>query len=262
MKKYWVVFAKSLKSEITYRSAALAGIVSSLMSFAIQICLWKALLGAGVKNGTSFSDMLLFVVINSFLGALTRANVASTIENAMVDGSVSMEIIRPMSYKYYLLASILGKNFYSALTGTLPILFVSFFFISPASLPGPANAALFALSAVLGILLMFELTYVVGLLAFWIQRCWFLSWYLRGFQTIFGGTMVPLWFYPEWLKTASYFLPFRYFTFEPINFFLGRTPLQSAWIPLLAALMWLLGLGLLGQLMWKAAVRRLSVNGG
>lgn len=262
MKKYAVVFAKSLKSEAAYRSAMLAGMVSALLGFVIQLFLWKALLGAGIKQGTSFSDMILFVVINSFLLELTRANVASVIEDAMVDGVIAMELLRPISYKYYLLASTLGKNLYGALTRTLPIVLVSIFFVSPTSLPGPAHAGLFLVSTALGVLLMFELTYLVGLLVFWIQRGWFLSFYLRGFQVFFGGTAVPLWFYPDALKAVSYFLPFRYMTFEPVNFFLGKTPVESAWIPLLAAALWLVGLSALDSLMWRAAVKRLSVNGG
>lgn len=262
MKKYFVVFQKSLKAEITYRSAMIAGIVGTLLSFLIQIFLWKALLGTGVRQDTNFSEMLLYVVINSCMAELTRGNVASLIEASMIDGSVSMELLRPMSFKYYTLASMFGKNIYGALTRTVPIVVVSVFFVSPASLPDFPHAVLFLLSALLGILLMLEVTYLVGLLAFWIQRCWFLWFYLNGFKTFFGGTLIPLWFYPESLKTASYFLPFRYMTFEPVSLFLGKTAVSDAWLPLLTALIWLIGLSLLDKLMWQSATKRLAVNGG
>lgn len=262
MKKYLITFSKSLKAELSYRSAMLAGIASALLGFVIQLFLWQALLGTGIRQDTSFSDMVLYILINSFMLELTRSNVATTIETAMIDGTVSMELLRPMSYKYYLLASIFGKNFYSALTRTVPIVIVGLFFLSPNSCPSPVYMGLFGISALLGVLLLFEVTYVVGLLAFWIQRCWFLSWYLRGFQTFFGGTAVPLWFYPDALNTVGYFLPFRYMTFEPVNFFLQKTPLSQAAIPLLAAALWLVGLSLLDRLMWRAAMNRLAINGG
>ncbi len=262
MKKYFVVFQKSLKSEITYRSAALAGIVSALLSFLIQIFLWKALLGAGVRQDTSFSDMLLYVILNSFLLSLTKGNVASVIEASMIDGTISMELLRPMSFKYYTLANIFGKNIYGTLIRTVPVLVIGSFLISPASLPDGAHILLFVISTVLGALLMFEVTYLVGLLAFWLQRCWFLSWYLNGFLTFFGGTVIPLWFYPDFLSKISYFLPFRYITFEPVNFFLGKTPVHSAWLPISAALLWLLALSAVDKLIWHAAVKKLAVNGG
>ncbi len=262
MKKYWIVFAKSLKSEMTYRFAALAGVVSALLGFLIQIFLWKALLGTGVQQDTSFSDMLVYVLINSFMMELTRANVASRVENAMVDGTVSLELLRPISYKYYMLANTFGENLYGTITRTVPILLVGAFFISAGSLPDPVHGALFVVSALLGALLTFQVTYLVGLLAFWLQRSWFISFYLGGFMKIFGGTVVPLWFYPQFLVTASYFLPFRYMTFEPINLFLGKTAVEDAWVPILAAALWLVVLSIADKLVLQAAVKKLTVNGG
>ncbi|HJB60217.1 ABC transporter permease [Hominenteromicrobium sp.] len=245
-----------------YRAATLSSVASTLLSFAIQICLWYALLGTGLQDGTRFTDMVLYVLVNMFVSTLTRANIATTIEAAVVDGSIAMEILRPISYKYYLLSSIFGRNAFSVVTNVLPVVVIGAFFLGGAQLPGAGGAAAFAVSLVLGVLLMFELTYTFGLLAFRIQRCWFLNWYVSALTTFFGGTAVPLWFYPEVLQAVSYALPFRYVAFEPVNLLLGRTPAGDAWMPILCALAWLLALGLLGRLMWRSAVRGLTVNGG
>lgn len=262
VKKYFVVFQKSLKSEMTYRPAALAGITGALFSFFIQIFLWKALLGTGVRQDASFSDMLLYVIITSVLSELTSGNVADVIERSIIDGTISMELLRPMSFKYYSLASIFGKNAYGTLTQAVPVLVIGLFLISPSSLPDLRHALLFLVSALGGVLLMFEVTYLVGLLAFWLERCWFLRIYLRGLRTFFGGSTIPLWFYPDFLKKASFFLPFRYMTFEPANLFLRKTPVAGAWLPVLAAFLWLAGLSVLDRLLWRAAMKKLAVNGG
>lgn len=262
MKKYWLVFKKSLKSELTYRSATLLGMASAVLSFLIQIFLWQALLGTGVRNDTSFPDMLLYVLINSFLLQLTRTDVAGIIESAMIDGTISMELLRPISYKGYMLSETLGKNAYGTLTATVPVFLLGMFFITGAVLPDLIHILLFTLSALLGIALTFEVTYLAGLLAFWLQRCWFIRVYLNGLKSIFGGTMVPIWFYPEILKKLSYFLPFRYMTFEPINIFLMKSSIDQAWISMLAAFLWLIGLSLADKLVWRAATKKLTVNGG
>lgn len=262
MKKYWIVFKKSLKSELTYRSAALWGIVSAVLGFLIQEFLWQALLGTGIRSDTSFPDMLLYVLINQFMLQLTRTNVAGMIENAMIDGTISMELLRPVSYKGYMLSQTLGKNIYRSLTASVPILILSLFFLSKAVLPDVVHIPMFILSALLGIAIQFEVLYLAGLLAFWLQRCWFISFYLKGLRSIFGGTAVPIWFYPEFLKTLSYWLPFRYMTFEPINIFLGKTSVEQAWMPLLAAALWLTGLSMADRLVWQAATKKLIVNGG
>ena len=53
MNKYWIVFKKSLKSETIYRAATLSGVAGSLLGFFMQVFLWKALLGAGVRQDTA-----------------------------------------------------------------------------------------------------------------------------------------------------------------------------------------------------------------
>ena len=140
MRKYWVVFAKSFKSRMIYRAATLSSVASTLLSFAIQICLWYALLGTGLQDGTRFTDMVLYVLVNMFVSTLTRANIATTIEAAVVDGSIAMEILRPISYKYYLLSSIFGRNAFSVVTNVLPVVVIGAFFLGGAQLPGAGGA--------------------------------------------------------------------------------------------------------------------------
>lgn len=264
LRKYIIVFEKAFKSQIIYRSAALAGLASTILSFGIQVCLWWALLGTELYDGTSFPDMVLFVLVNSFVSTFTYANISTTIEAAMVDGSIAMELLRPMSYKYYLLATILGKNSYNVLIRVLPVVVIGAVILGMGSGASISIALVlpFLLALVLGILVMFELTYIFGLLAFRIQRCWFLSWYINALTKFFGGTAVPLWFYPAFLQGMSYFLPFRYITFEPINILLGRVTAEQTVFCLLIALAWLLVLNVLSTFMWRNAVRGLTVNGG
>ncbi len=262
MKRYYLVFRKAFKSKLIYRSAFFSEIITSLLSFVIQIFLWSALLQNGVKHNTDLNDMILFVLINSFVLTLTNMNISGLIEASMIDGSIAMELIRPITYKYYLLSQMLGSNACKLLSSVVPLMVGSVFILEKIPIVSWEQLVLFFLSLFLGVLLIFEINYLFGLLAFWIQRCWFLGWYMNAFTVFFGGTTVPLWFYPDILKTVSYYLPFRYITFEPINIILGKTSVQNAWSPLCYALIWLIVLNLLDKVMWSSAVRRLSVNGG
>ena len=132
-------------------------------------------------------------------------------------------------------------------------------------LPVPASAAhglCFAVSLLLGLLIRFEIGYVAGLMAFWLQKTWYLDWYINGAMLIFGGTKLPLWFYPKVLERISRFLPFRYVSFEPINIYLGRCDVRGALLGLGVSAAWLLALHLIGRLMWSRAARKLTINGG
>ena len=121
---------------------------------------------------------------------------------------------------------------------------------------------MFLLSLLIGMLIIFELTYIFGLLAFFTQKAWYLNWYLDGFKTIFGGTVVPLWFYPDILKQMSMLLPFRYVSFEPVNFFLQKTPIGEAWQVLFIGVAWIVILRLISTLIYHRIVNRIAINGG
>jgi ABC-2 type transport system permease protein len=147
------------------------------------------------------------------------------------------------------------------LTTALPIVIITFI-LHGLSFPSPLYTLLFLLSLIIGMLIIFELTYIFGLLAFFTQRAWYLNWYLDGFKTIFGGTVVPLWFYPDTLKRMSMFLPFRYITFEPVNFFLQRTSVEESWRVLFLGVGWIVMLRLLSTLIYRRIMNRIAINGG
>jgi ABC-2 type transport system permease protein len=262
--KYIVILKKSFKSQMIYKSAVFSGMISTVLSFCIQVCLWKALLQTELSDGTSFEDMIFYVLVKTFVSILTRANISSTIEAAILDGSILTELLKPISYKYNLLATILGKNIYNTVTRFIPVMVIGMLIISFKKKPEISMLSffLFIVALALGILIMFEITYLFGLLAFKIQRCWFLRFYIDAFTKFFGGTAIPLWFYPYFLQKISCFLPFQYITFIPVNIILNRISMAESLLCILAAFLWLLILNVLDKKMWHYATRNLTINGG
>lgn len=259
--KYLAFYIKAFKSMTIYRSTTVIRLMSSVLTYFIQYSLWSALIQTGNHGGVSLNEMISYVAINLFVTMLTDTNIASQLEPSIRDGSVVMDFIRPINFKLYLFSSSLGTNTYNMLTSAFPIVIVVFL-LHKISFPSPIYTMMFILSLVIGILIIFELTYIFGLLAFFTQRAWYLSWYLNGFKTIFGGTMVPLWFYPDILKQMSMFLPFRYVSFEPINFFLQRTPIGESWRVLLIGIGWIVILQLISTLIYNCVINRITINGG
>lgn len=262
MQKYWMLFQKTFQSQMAYRSTTLLTLLSAAVSFVIQVSLWTALIQSGVKDGITLSDMVVYIVLNTVILTVTRADIASDIEIEIRDGSVAMHLLRPISFKLYWLSTVMGKNCYKLCVSTLPIVILGAVFAG-FSAPKAWWHVLFALiSTVLGTLIMFEITYIVGLIAFWVQKTWYLSFYLKAGTTLFGGTTVPFWFYPELLNQLSYFLPFRYISFEAISLYLGKMTFEQGLFSLLCSAVWLAVLEAVGLLVWRSAQTKLCVNGG
>lgn len=259
--KYIAFYKKAFKSMTFYRSTTFIRLLGSILMFFIQYSMWSALIRTGNHAGVSLSEMISYVVINLFVTSLTNTNIASQLEPSIRDGSVVMDLIRPINFRLYLFSSSLGTNTYNMLTTALPIILATFL-LHNLSFPSPLYTLLFVLSLLIGILIIFEITYIFGLLAFFTQRAWYLSWYLDGFKTIFGGTVVPLWFYPVILKRMSMLLPFRYISYEPVNFFLERTSGWESWQVLSIGIGWIVILRLISSLIYDRIINRITINGG
>ena len=260
--KYFAFFSAAFRSQFAYRLAAFIRFITSAMVVFVQFSLWKTLTDSGLRPDITLSDMIAFIAITEVVNALTRGDFANELGASIRDGSVVMHFIRPASYQLYLFSSFMGKNLYRLVTTALPVVLLCAILVGiplPFSL---LHLGLFAVFTVLGIVIMFELIYITGLLAFWTQATWFLSWYVSAFSTFFGGAVVPLWFYPRWLEKFTVFLPFRYISFEGINYYLGKTALSSAGFSLCMAFLWALLLFLIGQIIWINVQKKMTINGG
>jgi ABC-2 type transport system permease protein len=220
------------------------------------------LLASGVRRDIKLTEMIAYVMITQLAAAMTKGDFADELGASIRDGSVVMIFLRPLSFRLYLLSSMMGKNFYAVFTTVLPVFIIGCIIIGLPLPPSFQHFAVFLFLILIGIFIMFELIYVVGLLAFWTQATWFLSWYVSAGLAFFGGSVIPLWFYPKILETISLFLPFRYISFEAINYYLGRSPLSAAVRSAAAAFLWWLLLFAAGRLLWRLVQRKMTINGG
>ena len=77
-----------------------------------------------------------------------------------------------------------------------------------------------------------------------------------------SGAMIPLWFFPEWLRNAMYCLPFVYMYQEPLSIYIGKYTPAECLIKLGIQLAWLVGLAVIFMFAQKRATSRVLVQGG
>ncbi len=264
LKKYGCILFKSYKSQFTYRLSVISNIISAICKFFIQLNIWVALISSHVRNDVTVKEMMLYVVVNMVVLALTNADVSANVEDNIRDGIIAVYLTQPVSYKYYLICNILGKNAFALTFAIMPVVILSTMVIGipiPRSFKQCFVTVIFIL---IGIILSFEISYVIGLIAFWLQTAWFLKFYLNAAITLFGGTAVPLWFYPKALERVCHYLPFRYITFEAVNYYINGSKViqENLFFKILIGLGWILVIYLIGEVVWKRAVINLTVNGG
>lgn len=229
----------------------------------MQISIWYALLGSDRSvKGISFPDMVNFVIINLIVNSLVRASMADSIAARIRDGSIAIDFIRPVSLKRFLIAENLGGNLFMTVFNTLPVCAVSVLFLGFRLPSASVNLILFIVSLILGIILSYSINYMLGLLVFWFKTGFHIRWILGACTDLFAGSIVPLWFYPDFFYKLAMVMPFRLISFEPISIYLGKVSAMQALNTILLQLMWIVGLTVLEKIIWSKAQQVVTVQGG
>jgi ABC-2 type transport system permease protein len=251
-----------LKSKLTYRLSSFLDMLGRLIEFLGRILIWAALLKDADRFGTSMEEMVTYLVITRLVITLTASTAGDEISRKIRDGSISTDFIRPINLKGFLFFNDMGNNLFKAFAVFLPIGIITvlgFGFMPPQS---PAHFLFFLFTMILGAVLQFYYDYLLGLVSFWLVQNPFLSWHFRNVANLFAGQFMPIWLYPAPLAAVTIYLPFRYFTYEPIALYLGKSPLSELPRILTVQVLWFAVLYLTERLIWRAAYRKLVVQGG
>lgn len=258
---YLLMIRNSMRQRLIYRSGVWLQIISGVFFVMIQGSLWTALLQNGHEN-IMLKDMISFVLINSLVGNVVRFNAASLIGNRVNDGSIAIDMILPVSFKWKLFSEAFGENLFDLLFAGVPGLGIALVLYGASAPVSGLSGIMFLLSLTLGIVLAFQIQYIFNLSAFWIVNPWYVSFFTNGATKLFGGEVIPLWFYPPWLIAAGRFLPFRFCTFEPIQIYLGRVDFSGAWKCIAMQLFWIVFLLVVEWGIWRQASHKIFVQGG
>jgi len=79
---------------------------------------------------------------------------------------------------------------------------------------------------------------------------------------LLSGSIIPIWFFPQGLRSVLELLPFAYLYQLPLDFFIGHYDTQSAVRGLAVQSFWLIFLWLVFLFLQKRVTRRLLVQGG
>ncbi len=214
--------------------------------------------GADVFNGLSFRDVLWYLMLAEPI-ELGRPPLARTISENVKDGSIAYLLNKPYDFLLYQFSTTMGETIFRAMMNALFGGVVILWVVGP---PEHPEGFFIALPAILGAwILHFCLTAMIGLSAFLVEDVSAFVWIYQKLAFLFGGLLIPLDFYPAWLKTIAKVLPFSSVTYGPARLFV--TPTTELFLSVMTLqIAWILILGFLLTFAYRRGVAYLSVNGG
>jgi ABC-2 type transport system permease protein len=92
---------------------------------------------------------------------------------------------------------------------------------------------------------------LVELIALWADNIWSLSVMTRFFCFFFGGSYIPVEFFPDWLQKVLIYTPFPYMITLPIRVIMGKTHSSEMILGLFFLSLWGLFFMAVTKLLWR-----------
>ena len=177
-------------------------------------------------------------------------------------GDIASDLAKPFDYYFFWLAQDLGANLVHLVVRGVPIM-LAYALATPMVWPADVGAALaFAASLLLAMLVSFAWRFCVNITALWSADA--LGFARLGYTLamFLSGFLVPVTFFPPWLKTVAYWTPFPSIIETPVQVWLGIVTGPAAMGALIQQAFWFGALMILGRLMLAAGIRKLVIQGG
>ncbi|WP_017437537.1 ABC transporter permease [Saccharococcus caldoxylosilyticus] len=256
IRKYIALLRMKYIEMLAYRLATLVWMTGAVTQPLITMAVW-------MNIDPSQSDAFLFYFMAViFVERMTSAWDVWELDREIREGTFSNYIIRPLHPIHWAIAeNVVYKVLFVAILA--PIWAIAALFVPALRFDMTGGQALLFLAAVLlGAALRFLLSYICGLLGFWITKVTAVYGVLEVISLFLSGRIAPLSMLPPMLQQWSVFLPFRYMIGFPIDIVIGAAnghdmlqgfAIASIWVAVfIIALRWI----------WIAGLKKNQAVGG
>lgn len=272
----WPILAlagMTIQRQVTYRIATLSGLATNIFFGLLRASVMVALYtGFAQANGLGAETMLMRGMSMRQAVDFTGITQAILVYMALFGwwefmelvrtGDIGSELLKPMNLYLSWLARDIGRALAGLVMRGAPILLV-FVLLFDTRLPQSITHWLtFAVAMVLGLWVSFGWRFLLNLCSFWTVEVRGIGRAVFGFAYMLSGFLMPLRFYPDWIRAIAWATPFPATITVPVDAFLGVNNAQDMAGYLLIQALWGLGLALACQVVMRRGMRKLVIQGG
>lgn len=265
--KTYLPFARNtFQKLISYKANVIIFMFGDLLMLAVTYYLWKAIYTSTSKpiiNGFTQDQMIIYVFITFLTGLMTSVDISYDISREVLDGSIAINLVRPINYEKRILFQGLGNVFYNFIVIFLiTFILTTFLFYRYFGYINIINIVIYFISIALGILISFYFSYIFGLFSFKITNMWGMSQIMQAIIQLLSGTLIPISFFPNWTQFIVKLFPFSSVIYTPTMIYLGKLSYSEVIISLAIQVFWIYLLMIIAKFMWKSMIKNLTVVGG
>lgn len=267
LRKYFSFFRLRFNMGIQYRTAAVAGMVTQFVWGFMECFVYKAFYDSNpAAFPMEFSSMMAYIWLQqAFLMFFATWMMDNEIFDLIINGNIAYELCRPVSIYNMWFAKNAANRLSKAVLRCFPILITAFLLPKPFRMPLPKDmgtAILFVGTMALGLGVTIAFCILVYILSFFMVSSQGIRILLTSLVDFFCGSIVPIPFLPEPLRTIVELLPFAGMQNVPLRIYGGDLARAEMTRAVGLQLFWFVAMVGLGKWLCRIAERRVVVQGG
>jgi ABC-2 type transport system permease protein len=261
---YLAFVTQSFQKRMQYRVANLAGLTTNFFFLLVHIFVYTAFYKVSTAPQPLNLDEVItyFVLCQVFFMLMPFWGTRSEVTSAIKDGSVALQLTKPVDFQAYWFADECGRALYYLLMRGFPTFLISILFFKVTIPQQPTVFMAFTVSMVLAVFMSNAITITIFSSGFWTLDTTGISGMSYSIITLFSGMLVPIALWPEWLAHIARWLPFEGLIDIPFSIYLGKITGIAVWIAIGKQMVWNLFFIGLGRLFLTRGFSRLVIQGG
>lgn len=261
MKKYFSIFKIGWQKVIEYRGHMLGHMILGVISFFAMFFIWGAVFKDRQYFGVyTFPSMMSYMLMVRFLHFANRGNIGRDIGLEIKNGSLSVYLLKPISYLKWWFFVFLSERIYEILLrGSMVIVFI-IIFNKLLAIPGLNQVLLFICFLPISLLLNYLINVFIASVGFWTTDVRLFRSTIIMVIEFLGGMVVPIDLMPEFLGKICRFLPFQFTGYFPIKIYQGIES-KTIVIGFLTSLVWIIVISILLRLLWRKGLKKYEAIG-
>lgn len=258
----YVEFAKkAFAREATYRMEVLTEVGSLILRVYILRSLWTALYAQNAAPlNLPLHSMITYATVAMLMSLILEVDGTRLIREKVREGTIATDLMKPISLPLYFFSDGIGQTLLHALL-VLPSLLCSLLLVH-VDVPDAATLGAFFLSFLVGYCVNFFVNFLLNSIAFWTLETFAVQLIVRWASDLLSGQIIPLTFFPGLLGRIVLGLPFAAIYSTPLLIYVGVIP-HDRWANALAIqIAWLVLFAFLSTVVWRAAARKVVIQGG
>lgn len=262
-KVYNQIIKTGIIRNLTYKFEVYGNILMQTIIMIASAYFWKALFrNADSVQGVTVDTMLIYTVVSSMISIILSSDVESRIMKSVEKGTIAIDMMRPINVFSIFFAEDIAKLVSLFFQNLLPVFIIGSLIIG---VPKPTSALafiLFLISLTMAYFINWFIAVMCGMISFWAINMSALFQVKKHLIRLLSGSIIPIWFFPDWLQNILNALPFAYLYQLPLDIYIGRAQSSEIAKGMLVQFAWLAVVSILFAICEKRVIRKVMIQGG